>query len=100
MKYSLYSNNFFSKMFLLLNTWCFMNKFLQNFFSIRIKYFLPVFLLYFPFSIIIAQTGKISGKVTDENGEPLIGANVLIDGDRKSTRLNSSHVRISYAVFC
>src|SRR5690554_7377480 len=23
-----------------------------------------------------------------------------IDGDRKSTRLNSSHVRISYAVFC
>jgi len=57
-----------------------MNKFLQNFFSIRIKYFLPVFLLYFPFSIIIAQTGKISGKVTDENGEPLIGANVLIDG--------------------
>src|SRR5204863_8037898 len=25
---------------------------------------------------------------------------VLIDGDRKSTRLNSSHVEISYAVFC
>src|SRR5690554_7472462 len=24
----------------------------------------------------------------------------LKDGDRKSTRLNSSHVRISYAVFC
>src|SRR3989442_4128138 len=24
----------------------------------------------------------------------------LIDRDRKSTRLNSSHVRISYAVFC
>src|SRR3989442_3597860 len=24
----------------------------------------------------------------------------LADGDRKSTRLNSSHVRISYAVFC
>src|SRR5690554_7792308 len=24
----------------------------------------------------------------------------LIDQDRKSTRLNSSHVRISYAVFC
>src|SRR5690554_7566570 len=23
-----------------------------------------------------------------------------IEGDRKSTRLNSSHVRISYAVFC
>src|SRR5690554_7295062 len=25
---------------------------------------------------------------------------VVITGDRKSTRLNSSHVRISYAVFC
>src|SRR3989442_1978123 len=24
----------------------------------------------------------------------------LMNGDRKSTRLNSSHVRISYAVFC
>src|SRR3712207_7135785 len=24
----------------------------------------------------------------------------LIDGDRKSTRLNSSHANISYAVFC
>src|SRR3989442_4916270 len=29
-------------------------------------------------------------------GAPLNGAN----RDRKSTRLNSSHVRISYAVFC
>src|SRR5690554_8235405 len=28
----------------------------------------------------------------------LVGAPVVID--RKSTRLNSSHVRISYAVFC
>src|SRR5690606_41487272 len=25
---------------------------------------------------------------------------VALDGDRKSTRLNSSHVKISYAVFC
>src|SRR3989442_4570816 len=25
---------------------------------------------------------------------------MLLTGDRKSTRLNSSHVRISYAVFC
>src|SRR5690349_22320931 len=29
-----------------------------------------------------------------------IGANVQAIGDRKSTRLNSSHVEISYAVFC
>src|SRR5690606_41469087 len=30
-------------------------------------------------------------------GQPRVG---LGDGDRKSTRLNSSHVKISYAVFC
>src|SRR5690606_39419422 len=28
------------------------------------------------------------------------GGEVLDGGDRKSTRLNSSHVKISYAVFC
>src|SRR5436309_13535716 len=28
------------------------------------------------------------------------GRNVVMQGDRKSTRLNSSHVKISYAVFC
>src|SRR5690554_7160075 len=29
-----------------------------------------------------------------------LGMNYLYEKDRKSTRLNSSHVRISYAVFC
>src|SRR2546427_4035990 len=28
------------------------------------------------------------------------GTHVLLPGDRKSTRLNSSHSQISYAVFC
>src|SRR5690554_1672466 len=28
------------------------------------------------------------------------GVDIALNGDRKSTRLNSSHVRISYAVFC
>src|SRR3989442_12015725 len=31
---------------------------------------------------------------------PAAGIRALLQGDRKSTRLNSSHVRISYAVFC
>src|SRR5204862_2114277 len=32
---------------------------------------------------------------------PLFGDMLLcVNGDRKSTRLNSSHVEISYAVFC
>src|SRR5690606_41863811 len=30
----------------------------------------------------------------------VIGSLLLADQDRKSTRLNSSHVKISYAVFC
>src|SRR5690606_41088859 len=30
----------------------------------------------------------------------VVGEAVLVTGDRKSTRLNSSHVKISYAVFC
>src|SRR5690606_24852562 len=33
---------------------------------------------------------------SDEEGPP----DALLGGDRKSTRLNSSHVKISYAVFC
>src|SRR3989442_7828705 len=41
--------------------------------------------------------------VGDANMQALIvatGAPASIRADRKSTRLNSSHVRISYAVFC
>src|SRR3712207_7477544 len=30
----------------------------------------------------------------------LLGAELRVAGDRKSTRLNSSHANISYAVFC
>src|SRR5699024_12591768 len=33
-------------------------------------------------------------------GELLNGDAAVLTGDRKSTRLNSSHVSISYAVFC
>src|SRR5690625_747889 len=65
----------------------------------------------------------VEGTVIDHDGEPLIGVNIQVKGstkgtatdfdgrfaledveqdavDRKSTRLNSSHVAISYAVFC
>src|SRR5699024_11738520 len=33
-------------------------------------------------------------------GEAVVGRGLHADRDRKSTRLNSSHVSISYAVFC
>jgi outer membrane receptor protein involved in Fe transport len=57
-----------------------MNKFLQQPFFFYHKYFLLLIFICFYTLPVIAQTGKLSGKVTDENGEPLIGANVLIDG--------------------
>src|SRR5437660_4229425 len=48
-----------------------------------------------------ATAGKI---VVELTGMPpqqvLVGEIGNDDGDRKSTRLNSSHVAISYAVFC
>src|SRR3712207_7875448 len=38
---------------------------------------------------------EINGAVRVLRGEPQV-----VPGDRKSTRLNSSHANISYAVFC
>src|SRR5690606_41498095 len=35
-----------------------------------------------------------------EDGDAVLHVTDLMVGDRKSTRLNSSHVKISYAVFC
>src|SRR3712207_5892314 len=54
------------------------------------------------------ELAKMDGAIIlDENCEKIIYANVHIQADaqyptsdRKSTRLNSSHANISYAVFC
>src|SRR5207248_4266585 len=51
------------------------------------------------FSVIIAvNLFEALGTVVDRHAEP-VGEH-LDRGDRKSTRLNSSHRTISYAVFC
>src|SRR5437868_11351705 len=42
--------------------------------------------------VIVSQLHRSPGVVFEESTHP--------NGDRKSTRLNSSHVSISYAVFC
>src|SRR5690349_23488240 len=42
---------------------------------------------------------RIAGAVRQEHAVRLVAQDVL-GRDRKSTRLNSSHVEISYAVFC
>src|SRR5690606_41416043 len=47
------------------------------------------------FALLHAMPGDITNKLI---GDPSIPPEARID--RKSTRLNSSHVKISYAVFC
>src|SRR5690349_22125007 len=42
--------------------------------------------------LAVLRSGRAGGAVPQSRREP--------DQDRKSTRLNSSHVEISYAVFC
>ncbi|MBK7632322.1 MAG: TonB-dependent receptor [Ignavibacteriales bacterium] len=61
-----------------------MNKSFTSFFLLKQLRWQLIFLMLL-FSITSAMlnaqtTGKLSGVVADENGEPLIGANVLIDG--------------------
>src|SRR2546430_13744330 len=46
------------------------------------------------------EVGEIHGEVHGEDGARLRSEGLLNDTDRKSTRLNSSHSQISYAVFC
>src|SRR5690625_7097197 len=47
---------------------------------------------------VIAFSGRISSEVLLKISK--MGIGIIISKDRKSTRLNSSHVAISYAVFC
>src|SRR5690606_40592489 len=54
-----------------------------------------------PKGVIVQYGGQTPLKLCralEEAGVPIIGTSP--DADRKSTRLNSSHVKISYAVFC
>src|SRR5260221_3250614 len=48
----------------------------------------------------IAQVGTIAGNGEREIGEMIAKAMQKVGKNRKSTRLNSSHTVISYAVFC
>src|SRR5690606_39814895 len=45
--------------------------------------------------------GAARQAIDELNGSDFMGKNLVVnEADRKSTRLNSSHVKISYAVFC
>lgn len=59
----------------------------RKYFSKWQNLFLFLFILILS-SSVFAQSGKISGRVTDENNEPLIAANVLIDGTNQGAATN------------
>src|SRR3712207_8824360 len=77
---------------------------------------LSVLMAMFPFLILVMSlasffgTGSLADEAADiileawpsEVGEPIANEvhRILTEEDRKSTRLNSSHANISYAVFC
>src|SRR5690606_40532817 len=50
--------------------------------------------------LIRAATRPVHPEKEPETLETLRNSGVIVEEDRKSTRLNSSHVKISYAVFC
>src|SRR5207249_461628 len=59
----------------------------------------------FPAAQLLVRDAAVAGVRTapaglDREGKPTPGGSASNDLDRKSTRLNSSHVSISYAVFC
>src|SRR5690349_23798136 len=54
---------------------------------------------YFALRALDAEIATVSGTVGLRNEQVRL-VRSRFEGDRKSTRLNSSHVEISYAVFC
>src|SRR3989442_11105529 len=53
----------------------------------------------FPYTTLF-RSGRVRAEKKPNSGRSWWSRMSAWRGDRKSTRLNSSHVRISYAVFC
>src|SRR5256885_541314 len=63
--------------------------------------------LFFACEVVVEVSRSLTRKLPQNSVETITAANCLVDRglkstltDRKSTRLNSSHLVISYAVFC
>src|SRR3712207_7712006 len=55
----------------------------------------------FPMAFRNVFEGHVATQYLESRGRPDVGKGTAYTGaDRKSTRLNSSHANISYAVFC
>src|SRR4051812_49694381 len=48
----------------------------------------------------VTIVGAIGARLTEKDALGITDGQLGLAGDRKSTRLNSSHMSISYAVFC
>src|SRR5438874_9094963 len=48
----------------------------------------------------VVEPAPVPGYLLRPMNHPRLATGQALTGDRKSTRLNSSHVEISYAVFC
>src|SRR5207253_9424071 len=82
-------------------------------FTLSLHDALPIFELLIETIIIVAKLHQLlrgelehirnilgAARVINERGVPIDDDEIVLVVDRKSTRLNSSHVAISYAVFC
>src|SRR5690606_41778863 len=58
--------------------------------------------IFIPYTTLFRSAAReqASHRLTRPIFQPIIFLQMFSIGDRKSTRLNSSHVKISYAVFC
>src|SRR5207253_4062623 len=54
----------------------------------------------FPYTTLFRSGATRAARASRQNGQLTLRIATLSPKDRKSTRLNSSHVAISYAVFC
>src|SRR5256885_10921392 len=54
----------------------------------------------FPYTTLFRSRGRPNGRQSAERGWVRVPLDFSMSRDRKSTRLNSSHLVISYAVFC
>src|SRR5437899_5391242 len=65
--------------------------------NVRPSYFAFKYLAQRGYDMIPVNPGHVGKSLL---GKPFVGSLLDIGRDRKSTRLNSSHLGISYAVFC
>src|SRR5690606_39336067 len=105
----LIENNTISKIFMVRNSFVVSQDTLRNYNQIKGRDMTAEFRSGAIDQVIVRGNGESLYFVMDEEDLSFTGINKIVcsnilirfrEGDRKSTRLNSSHVKISYAVYC